>query len=225
MKKISLLLFTVVTIMSYGQTAVLEKNISYNAKNLQFVQELNESQDTLFLQCIKDKKISQVDFMSDDIFETVKVRKNEIKLPLDQLPGGDYIVQAKIENHWIVMFLQKFDEQTEIPIDRDSWLTQNGNPKSLYFVVHERNSGFGSNRTMGLKYRDEVKRLISQTELERRSKPGKNNKLEVYEVYNTYEFMGKQLKNHTYYQSGDSEFFNVEPLYDSRAVVASIDQE
>ena len=91
---------------------------------------------------------------------------------------------------------------------------------SIYcWVVSESNSSFGSNKSMRLEYKEDIAKLISKNKLELKSSVGKNNKLLIYEIYNTTKFMPNQLKNPVYYKSEKSEFFNVVPVY------ASIDED
>ena len=84
---------------------------------------------------------------------------------------------------------------------------------TMYWVVYESNSSFSSVKTMSLKYPEEINNLISKIKLEVNSGIGKNNKLLIYEVYNTAEFMSKQLRNRRYYTKEESKLFNVSPLY------------
>jgi hypothetical protein len=69
---------------------------------------------------------------------------------------------------------------------------------------------------MRLEYKDDIAKLISKHKLELKSNVGKNNKLIIYEVYNTSKFMPKQLRNPIYYKTEASTFFNVVPIYVSR---------
>lgn len=239
-KKYCLLVLTISTLYSSGQEVRFQKNISSTASKLLMVQQLNKTGDSLILES-DSKKIQQVDILNEDYLETIKVDSLKGKINLKQLPDGNYVIQARIGRHWIVMSMMKRSNTGEglnfsdIKIDAkldyvalrakdlregissidENLIGSHLEENTLYWVVYESNSQFSSVKTMSLKYADEIHHLISKIELEVKSEIGKNNRLFVYEVYNQSEFMLKQLRNRKYYKKGKSEFFNVFPLYDS----------
>jgi len=239
-KKYSLFVFIITTQFSYGQGITFQKNYSSTASELLVVQKLNKNGDSLILE--SDRKIiQQVDILNEDYLETIKVDSVKGKINLKKLPNGNYVIQARIGRHWIVMSMMKRNHISaglnfsDIKIDaklnyatlrakalrgdtsptKENLIGNQLEENTLYWVVYESNSQFSSVKTMSLKYADEIYDLISKIELEVKSEIGKNNRLFVYEVYNQSEFMIEQLRNRKYYKKGKSEFFNVFPLYDS----------
>lgn len=220
LKRFCLQIFTLFTVFMYGQEITFHKNVSYEARKLKLIQKLNDSGDSLILEC-KKKQIGQVDILNEEYLESIDINGNKGKISLKKLPVGDYVIQAKLGRHWIVMYMEKKDDVNAPLINTEykssSALTKlnDENENTLYWVVYESNSRFASNKTMGLKYIDEIDDLITKIKLELKSEVGKNNKLFVYEVYNRSKFMKKQLRNRKYYKSKKSKFFNVLPIYNS----------
>lgn len=234
-KRFCLQLFTLFTVFLYGQDITFEKNVSYTARKLKLTQQLNESGDSLILES-KKKEIRRVDILNDEYMESIDVNSNKGEINLKNIPVGSYVIQAKLGRHWIVMYMEKkeaintkFKKREELnPVaikDKSSkeniLFHENDSNEinfmenTLYWVVYESNSRFASNKTMGLKYVDEINDLISKIQLELKSEVGKYNKLLVYEIYNKKKFMKKQYRNRKYYKSKRSKFFNVLPIYSS----------
>lgn len=239
-KTCSLLVFIITTLFSYGQGITFHKNVSSTARELLVVQQLNKNGDSLILES-DSEKIKQVDILNEDYLDTIEVDSLKGKINLKKIPNGNYVIQARIGKHWIVMYMEKRNwvskgldfsdikigtkldcvarrakslEVNTLPIQKN--LDKNNlEENTMYWVVYESNSQFSSVKTMSLKYADEIYDLISKIELEVKSEIGKNNRLFVYEVYNQSEFMLKQLRNRKYYKKGKSEFFNEFPLYNS----------
>ena len=212
--------------LSYGQQITFHKNVNYRASAL--LQSLNKDRDSLILEC-KIKQILKVDIFNEVFSESIDVYSNKTKINLRTLPVGNFVIQAKIDKKWITMYLEK-NEDVKIVFSNQKLqdigdigltpiLVSNKNIKkenSLYYwVVSESNSNFGSNKSMRLEYKDDIAKLISKNKLELKSGVGKNNKLIIYEVYNTSKFMPKQLRNPVYYKTEESDFFNVVPIYTS----------
>lgn len=219
-KNFYILAFTVITAFSYGQKVTFESNVSYDARILK--QSLNKTGDSLFLESIKN--ISQVDIFNENFFLSIDIDSTKSKIDLNKLPIGNFIILAGIEKKWIVMTLEKKENHAFISsyVKEKDLTTINKPDNSLqkntsayYWVVSESNSGFGSCKSMWLEYKADIPKLIHKIELELKSSVGKNNKLLVYEVYNRSQFMTKQLRNSSYYQSETSELFNVVPFYAS----------
>ncbi|WP_139181058.1 hypothetical protein [Winogradskyella thalassocola] len=238
MRNYILLILMFLTLFSYGQSITFQKNTSAAAKKLKLVQKLNKTGDSLIL-ATEHEKIKEVDILNADYLETIEINNSNAKINLNQLTIGNYVVQAKIGTHWIVMYLEKRDlkaegiKTTDVNIKGNVDLTiyKNAvdslslakvhsnklhlNDNEMYWAVYESNTGFSSQRTMSLKFPEEIYDLIYRIELEMKSKVGKNNTLLVYEVFNKPDFMLKQLKNKNYYKRKNSKYFNVEPLYNS----------
>ena len=239
-KKYSLFVFIMITVFSYSQEITFQKNSSLSARKLLVVQKLNEIGDSLILES-ESKKIRQIDILNEEYLQTIKVDSVKAKIDLKEIPNGNYVIQARISRDWIVMYMTKRHyisaglKYSDIKIDSkldfaalrtkvlkgDTLSTQqhsvenNLEKKTMYWVVYEINSQFSSAKTMSLKCADEIYDLIAKIRLELKSEIGKNNKLFVYEVYDTSEFMSNQLKNIKYYKKIESKFFNVIPLFSS----------
>jgi len=238
-KKYFLLVFILTALFSFGQEITFQKNVSPTASKLLVVQKLNKSGDSLILQS-DSEKIKRVDILNEDYLETIEIDSIKGEIGLKKVPNGNYVIQARIEGHWIVMYMEKRSwvstglNLSDVKVDtkfknatlRAKALRENTSPTqensiknhleedTMYWVVYESNSQFSSVKTMGLKYADEIHDLISKIKLEVKSEIGKNNRLSVYEVYDQSEFMTKQLRNRKYYKKRESEFFNATPLFD-----------
>lgn len=232
-KHFCVLIFTFFTVFIYGQRVTFQKNINNRAKALE--QSLNKTGDSLILR--SEKTISQVDIFNEDYMKSININSNEAKIDLNTLPEGRFIVKARLGKKRIVMYLKIHESiknikntdlatlketdiaSVEIEAEKlsDSIATRQKNSDKTvsYWVVYESNSGSGSYRTMSLERKDEVENLISKNKLELGTKIGKNNKLVVYEVFNTSKFMRKQLRNPKYFSSSNSKVFNPEPYYAS----------
>lgn len=235
-KKYSLFVFIIITLFSHSQDINFQKNDNSTATELLVVQKLNKNGDSLILESEK-LKIRQVDILNDDYFETIKVDSIKTKIGLNELPLGNYVIQARIKKHWIVMYFEKTKnlekglniaenrnktklnlvsiEATDLKNDSINSKQNHYKKSTMYWVVYETNSPFSTTKTMSLKYPEEIDNLIAKIKLDVKSKSGENNKLLVYEVYNTSEFMSMQLKNRLYYKKTKSDYFNVIPLYSS----------
>ncbi|WP_299103327.1 hypothetical protein [uncultured Winogradskyella sp.] len=212
-----LLIFMLVTIFTYGQEINFQKNESYIARKHKLIQKLNVSGDSLILESER-KKIKQVDILNEDYLESIIIDSTKGRINLKKLAIGNYVIQARIGRNWIVMYIEKTTGiYTSLNIKAE--LKEKSSEKEvfeedkMYWVVYESNSQFSSQKTMGLKYVDEIQEMISKVKLELKTEDGKYNKLIVYEVYNKPMFMRRQLRNKKYYKSRKSKFFNTKPLY------------
>ncbi|MUU78162.1 hypothetical protein [Winogradskyella endarachnes] len=239
-KKCCFLVVVTISLFSYSQEIVFHKNDNSTTSELLVKQELNKHGDSLILESA-NIKIQQVDILNDDHFETIKVDSVKTRVGLDKLPYGNYVIQAKFEKHWIVMYMEKsrtigeeidfmeivanakLNKVTNTPTNvKDETLSlkekvteSQVEEKILYWVVYESNTHLSSTKTMGLKGAEEINDLIYKIRIEAKSKVGRHNKLLVFEVYNTSEFMRKQLRDGSYYESTKSKSFNVKPIYNS----------
>ncbi len=246
-KKTYILAAMLFSIFSYGQQITFHKNVNYRANSLQ--QDLNKETHMLLLESSIDS-ISKVEIFNDNYSENITVNSNQTKIDLKTLPYGNFVIQAKVKNQWIVMYLEKTEaieltnsdkkqkqKTSEVIASQQKLKTINNKqqifipkvntidrPKKpmYYWVVYESNSSFGSSKSMRLEHKDAVTRLISKNKLELKSNIGKYNTLIVYEVYNKSEFMNKQFRNPTYYKTADaSKFLNTKPLYASSNEIES----
>ncbi|WP_407557787.1 hypothetical protein [Winogradskyella sp. 4-2091] len=212
-----LLIFMLVTIFTYGQEINFQKNESYIARKHKLIQKLNVSGHSLILESER-KKIKQVDILNEDYLESIIIDSTKGRINLKKLAIGNYVIQARIGRNWIVMYIEKTTGIYK-SLNIKAELKEKSSEKELfeedkmYWVVYESNSQFSSQKTMGLKYVDEIQEMISKVKLELKTEDGKYNKLIVYEVYNKPMFMRRQLRNKKYYKSRKSKFFNTKPLY------------
>ncbi len=220
---ISLIILMMSSFLVYGQDIMFQKNVNHSAREL--TQRLNDNRDSLVLKT-KINKIQQVDIFNDDFSEHIEVNDYATKIDLSTLPYGDFIVQAKIDNKFIIMFLKKKNNDAftsknlndfynnTYAAKRSSNYKEKGKRTVYYWVVSESNSNFGATKSMKLEYKEEVVKLISKHQLELKSEVGKDNKLYVYAIYDKNKFMKKQFRNPDYYKTAESsETFNVEPFY------------
>ncbi|MCB0382559.1 MAG: hypothetical protein KDD05_04465 [Psychroserpens sp.] len=224
-RRFYIIAFTLLSLYSYGQNIIFQPNINHKAQILK--QNLNLTQDSLLLE--SKKTIKQVDIFNNDFLKSITVDSTKTAIALNKLPIGKFIIKARIDRKRIVMYLEKRSHNDKIIASTPKSKTQDTehtsstqsiseiskDNNSLYWVVYESNNGFGSHKSMSLKNIEDVNKMITQIKLEVQSKVGKNNKLLVYEIYNRSKFMTKQLRNHNYYKTHKSRFFNVIPIYDS----------
>ncbi|NRD19668.1 hypothetical protein HNV08_06380 [Winogradskyella eckloniae] len=234
------MLFLTMGLFSYGQEIIFQKNENPTARDLLQLQKLNSHGDSLILES-KTLKIHQIDILNENYFETIKIDSVKARIGLSHVPIGNYVVQAKVTRHWIVMYIEKtktisadidFMEiianakrnkvtktaihlNDEHLVSKEKIIENQTEEKTMYWVVYESNTHLSSTKTMSLKYPEEIDDLISKIRIETKSKVGRHNKLLVYEVYNTSEFMRRQLRDITYYKSTKSKLFNVVPVYNS----------
>ena len=220
---ISILILIVSSYIVYGQKITFQENVNHSASEL--TQQLNANKDSLLLETTINK-IQQVDIFNEHFSERVTVDSHSSKIDLSTLPYGDFIVQAKVDNKLIIMFLQKERSESFTSEDLNDFYNSSyasvrgSNYKSqeehsvYYWVVSESNSNFGSVRSMKLEYKEAVAKLISKHQLELQSNVGKDNKLYIYAIYDKSKFMNMQFRNPDYYKTSEaSEVFNSEPFY------------
>ncbi|MBC2846441.1 hypothetical protein [Winogradskyella flava] len=230
-KRLTIIIFTISSFFIYGQKTTFEKNVNYKARAL--TQVFNENDNSLTLK--SEDTISRVDIFNDDYSNSIEVNNIETKIDLNELPIGEFIVQAKLGKKHIIMYLTKsetnllqppnieiiLNEDTEdIKKKPDDSLLKKAEEKSEkitagYWIVYERYARSGSSKSMRLESKEVVAEMISKNQLELSTEIGKNNKLIVYEVYDTSKFMREQIKNRQYFKSSDSKIFNIEPYYSS----------
>lgn len=222
-KKLSLSIIILImsSIVAYGQQINFQKNTNSRASVL--LQSLNNNRDSLLLES-QNEHIQLVDIFNEDFSERINVNNNKTKIDLKKLPLGNFVIQAKVNKKWIVMYLEKnqgwnnsVSEQNTLRSNYESLDAKhasNNKFASYYWVVTESNSNFGSRKSMRLEHKNDIDKLISKNKLELQSKVGKDNTLIVYAIYNKSKFMNKQFRNPEYYQSKEkSNFFNSEPFY------------
>lgn len=85
----------------------------------------------------------------------------------------------------------------------------------FYWIVRNVNKGSSSSKQMRIGERDVVDRMIAQNKIDLRSKAGKNNKLTIWEVYDTSAFMKFKRLNPDYANVEEADCFNTKPYYKS----------
>ncbi|WP_033961087.1 hypothetical protein [Psychroserpens jangbogonensis] len=99
--------FLLCTILSYGQQITFHKNVNHRASLLE--QSLNTDRDSLILES-KSKQIQKVEIFNKDYSERIDVYSNKTKIDLKTLPEGNFVIQAKLGEKWIVMYLEKNED-------------------------------------------------------------------------------------------------------------------
>ncbi len=87
----------------------------------------------------------------------------------------------------------------------------------FYWIVSDINKGQSSSKLMRIGEKAEVEKMIEQNRIDRKSKAGKNNKLTIWEVYDTSKFMRFIRLNPNYANAQKADCFNVVPIYKSRS--------
>ncbi len=214
-QRLSILIFIICSLYAYGQKTTFEKNVNYRAKDLK--QSFNEHNDSLILK--SDKLISRVDIFNENYSRSVYVNSNETTIDLGSLPLGEFIVQARLDRKRIIMYATRSESSnlkskiTKPKAVMVSKTTTEENHKTRYWVIYENNSNSGYYKSMGFKDKETISQMIDRNKLEMSTKIGKDNKLAIYEVYDTLEFMRRQMRNPEYINSASSEFFNTTPYY------------
>ena len=85
--------------------------------------------------------------------------------------------------------------------------------QKFYWTITKINTESGSSKTMKLVDQATADRLIAKNKLEHSSASGKLNELLVWEVYDTSNFMQRQVSNSDFIYTSKSEFFNPSPYY------------
>jgi hypothetical protein len=77
------------------------KNINPRANELKH--DLNFTGDSLYFSC--ERTILKVEIFNDEYERIIEVNKKHIKIPLETLPGGRFLIEAKLTDKLIVMTL------------------------------------------------------------------------------------------------------------------------
>ncbi len=208
----------------YGQNITFHENVNYRASVLD--QHLDNDKNLLFLES-KNDPITHIEIFNDTYSKSINVNDTKTSIDLNTLPVGNFVIQAKVDTKFIIMYIEKtgstvlasndiVDKSLEInPTTTLNSIKNIEKSEAIYYwVVYESNSNFGSSSKMSLEYKDAIFKIISKHKLELKSNVAKSNKLLIYEVFKKSEFMDKQFRNPTYYKSDDaSKFLNTKPLY------------
>ncbi|MCA0133292.1 hypothetical protein [Winogradskyella alexanderae] len=295
------ILFLATSQIGNCQRSSLIKNVNFRAKDL--IHELNHNGDTLKLE--SDKTIYQVDIYNSFYEKKLAVNRYKSNIPINDLPEGRYVVEAKLSDRHIIMTLirnetakealalsdakledlrltaietqemskaasmtmpvigieesEQIIEEETVKIDEQLQLTtialaeeapetiapektekvnyRNYSPADLlntrlkkpsersnkYFWVElEVNNGNSSSKTKKLVHADLIAGLILHNKTEIKTAKGRNNKLTIWEVFDTKAFMIQQRQNRNFVTSvKTSDCFNPIPYYATRASSAS----
>ena len=98
-------------------------------------------------------------------------------------------------------------------LTREKATQQNTTTNKFYWVISQTNNKIGSSKTMKLADQKSVDRMILKHKVELDSDCGKLNELTIWEVYNTREFMEKQVSNPDFVYTSTTDSFNRTPYY------------
>ena len=117
-KKLFILLVFFLTISSNGQNIVLLKNFNPKASDLKH--NLNKTRDSLVLS--SDQNILKVDIFNEDFEKIVIVQNSKVNIPLQNIPVGEFVVEATLEDKVIIMELIRYaiDKNTSLSVDNSN---------------------------------------------------------------------------------------------------------
>ncbi|WP_456439616.1 hypothetical protein [Psychroserpens sp.] len=106
-KNTYILAFLLCSILSYGQQVTFHENTNYRANVLH--QSLDEDGKHLLLES-KTEQITKVDIFNNDFSEIIDVYSNNTKIDINILPLGNFVIQARIGQKRIIMYLEKSND-------------------------------------------------------------------------------------------------------------------
>ncbi|WP_323788383.1 hypothetical protein [Psychroserpens sp.] len=95
------------TILSYGQQITFHENTNYRATVL--LQSLDDDAKNLLLES-KTEEITKIDIFNDDFSEIMDVYSNKAQIDLNTLPIGHFVIQARVGQKRIIMYLEKNED-------------------------------------------------------------------------------------------------------------------
>lgn len=119
MRLLYTLVFVLLASIVYGQKSTLYQNVNVRAKELKH--NLNNTGDNLIFKC--ERTIYEVVIFNDDFERVIKVRDNDVVIPIADVPVGRYIVEALLSDKLIVITLlrnEPFDFREAAPLITDS---------------------------------------------------------------------------------------------------------
>ncbi|WP_179020917.1 hypothetical protein [Winogradskyella forsetii] len=111
--------FVLLAATVYGQKSTLYQNVNVRAKELKH--NLNNTGDHLIFKC--ERTIYEVVIFNDDFERVIKVKDNDVVIPIADVPVGRYIVEALLSDKLIVITLlrnEPFDSIESAPLITDS---------------------------------------------------------------------------------------------------------
>ncbi|MCT4628929.1 hypothetical protein [Winogradskyella sp.] len=240
MKKEYTILLLLLTSFIYGQKSTLLKNINYRATELHH--SLNKTEDTLILK--GDYTIDKVEIFNNDFEKVYLINNKKTKIPLHDIPVGRFVTEVKTNNKLIIITLLRHENLGDLPktseIEENNNLTEtytyhnnaegkmltntktkeatiHPTPKTVrfYWIVKHINKGHSSSKKMRIGDKGVVDKMIAQHKIDLKSKAGKNNKLTIWEVYDTSKFLRFKRQNPDYANVDKADCFNINPFYKS----------
>jgi hypothetical protein len=93
--------FLLLATLVYGQKSTLFQNINFRAKELKHT--LNKSGDSLILE--GERRISKVEIFNNDYEQIIDVKDSKVKICLNDVPVGRFVVEATLPDKLIVITL------------------------------------------------------------------------------------------------------------------------
>ncbi|WP_426429377.1 hypothetical protein ACPX19_07415 [Winogradskyella sp. HB-48] len=226
----------------HGQRSTLLKNINYRASEL--YHSLNESGDTLILRGERtidkveifnnsfqkayivnslDTKIPLDDIPTGRFVTEVKVKDKLIIITLlrhDDLEEEQEITTVETNEQNNIFGQSSYENKSEgksIPEYEIEEIPSKPitKPVKFYWIVKHINKGHSSSKKMRIGDKEIVDQMITQHMIDLKSKAGKNNKLTIWEVYDTSEFMRFKRVHPDYATVKEADCFNTDPFYKS----------
>lgn len=226
----------------YGQKSTLLKNINYRASEL--YHSLNKTGDTLILKGERtidrveifnndfqkayivnslDTKIPLNDIPSGRFVTEVKVKDKLIIITLlrhQDLEEEQEITAVETNEKSSIYGQSTYQNKAEgksIPNLETEETLSKPLKKSVkfYWIVKHINKGHSSSKKMRIGDKEIVDQMIAQHMIDLKSKAGKNNKLTIWEVYDTSEFMRFKREHPDYATVKEADCFNTDPFYKS----------
>lgn len=226
----------------YGQRSTLLKNINYRASEL--YHSLNESGDTLILRGERtidkveifnnsfqkayivnslDTKIPLDDIPTGRFVTEVKVKDKLIIITLlrhDDLEEEQEITTVETNEQNNIFGQSTYENKSEGKSIPEYKIEETPNkpipkPVKFYWIVKHINKGHSSSKKMRIGDKEVVDQMIAQHKIDLKSKAGKYNKLTIWEVYDTSEFLRFKSQHPDYATVKEADCFNTDPFYKS----------
>ncbi|MCB0400304.1 MAG: hypothetical protein KDD26_11960 [Winogradskyella sp.] len=226
----------------YGQRSTLLKNINYRASEL--YHNLNESGDTLILRGERtidkveifnndfqkayivnslDTKIPLNDIPAGRFVTEVKVKDKLIIITLlrhDDLEEEQEITTVETNEQNNIFGQSTYENKSEGKSIPEYKIEETPSkpitkPVKFYWIVKHINKGHSSSKKMRIGDKDVVDQMIAQHKIDLKSKAGKYNKLTIWEVYDTSEFLRFKRQHPDYATVKEANCFNTDPFYKS----------
>ncbi|WP_299105016.1 hypothetical protein [uncultured Winogradskyella sp.] len=242
LKTISTLLILFATLTSYSQNFTLIKNTHPQARELKHslnktkdslvlecdhkivnVDFFNEDfEKTVIVEDLKTK-ISLEDFPEGKFIIEAKLTDKIILIDLikhEEYKSNDLTNinepaegQGMMLDETLTVIKNAPNKSISFMLTREKATQQNTTTNKFYWVISQTNNKIGSSKTMKLADQKSVDRMILKHKVELDSDCGKLNELTIWEVYNTREFMEKQVSNPDFVYTSTTDSFNRTPYY------------